>query len=868
MERRDWWRAVHGTPSPGPCIRTTVVAHIDDDPKNGSITFGEKLTHGELWSRAGTLGTWLCTTTTTTKKGDRVMLCCAPGMEFFIGFWACLRSGRVAVPVIPPSPSTMAKALATISKVASTAEIHLCLTDDTINTLRRTRGLFFTWPSELTWHSISKTKKNQGKPLPLIPGPSDLAFLQFTSGSTGDPKGVMVGHDNLWHNVADVILPFNCRGLESEVVKKRRVPKKLSMVSWLPPYHDLGLVYMHIAPLVHGDDMYYISPLEFLSDPLCWINAMSQTNASYSGGPDFAFQYTTRRFLQHKNPTKKILDLTSCCWMMSAAERLRPRTYEAFERTFRPYGFQAQIAAAYGLAETVVAGCVCAKLRPSRTRPDLLCCGFAFFDDGSRDGVRVKIVDSVTRREVSDEGIVGEIWLSSSSVARGYWGRPDLTEATFHGRLEDDSRRWLRTGDEGFLEGHGLFICGRQKDMIIVDGVNIYAEDVEATIVDAVSASDVRHGAIAAFADDVDDAESLVVVYEVRDQKKAQETSKAIAGAIFKGHGVRARVVAIEQRTIPRTTSGKIRRRGTRDALINGNLKVLHDSKEPTGTISSEDMSFLDRARAVMTTVPKDALATTWIDSRGKETSVQTFRDVWSLAATLQRRLRDQAQSGDRVLLCYAPGSSFLPTFLACLLSGIVAVPISPPDPSKLQIGLDKLQLIRDDCDAKLCCCDATVAMLRHTKGLFFSWPPGLTWWNTDLDLTGGFFQSTITSDVDISEDEKRNDMDLAFLQFTSGSTAAPKGVMISHGNLTHNISEIYVPSVVKSLGMTPGCRISGRHVELHGTTRPVTMVSWLPTFHDLGLMSSPVPKSSLNFYPPRLNFLFSDRLCRAFSKL
>ena len=689
-----WWRGVQGLPCPSRNEGTTVVAHLSKDAKDGWIKFDEEMSHGELWDRAGAVASLL-----DVDKGDRVMLCFSPGMDFFIGFWACLRFGVVAVPVIPPSPSTMIKALTTMTRVATAADVHIGLTDDRITTLRRTTGLIYSWPRKIIWKSISdlssagRRRQQPREPWswrsssPRTPrrrrtlddvGTEDLAFLQFTSGSTGDPKGVMVGHDNLWHNAADAILPFNRQGLHDD-----GDPKKLTMVSWLPPYHDLGLVYMHIAPLVHGDNMAYLSPLDFLRDPVQWVDLMTTSNATYSGGPDFGYKLCTRRFREAKEDRRRHVDLSACVWMMSAAERVRPATYTDFRTTFSNYGFNGIIAGAYGLAETVVGCCVSLDLRPSVQRPDLVCCGVPYFDDGG-DGIHVKIVNSDEMREV-EMGKVGEIWISSKSVCRGYWGRPELSSEVFRAQTlgDDDDKTWLRTGDEGFVEDGGLFICGRQKDMIIIDGANIFAEDVEATIVDHVSAEVVRPGAIAAFGDDDNDREGLVVVFEVRKKDDAPETTRDIGSVVLKHLGVRpTRVVAITPKTIPRTTSGKIRRRATRDALRSGALTILFDShaerakntdprrvrlSEATASSSSvcggtdDTLSLLDEANNVKgeddtdDTDDTDSKVEVFLESRevldnnDKSTDAAYAKDTWldDIEARVRALLLDDDDDGD-----------------------------------------------------------------------------------------------------------------------------------------------------------------------------------------------------------------------------
>ena len=351
---------------------------------------------GDLWRKAGAVAEML-TVEIGATRGDRILLCYAPGVDFYVSFWGCLRAGVIAVPVYPPSPAKLDQGIAKLDLIAVAAGARVCLTDDTVTFLRRTRGLFSTWPKDLTWYGTSHvTSPTSSLSDDTVVEPRDVAFLQFTSGSTGEPKGVIVGHDNLDHNVATIINSLNRRANSED-----RTGKKKTIVSWLPAYHDLGLVYAHISPCVEGDDMIYMSPLTFLATPERWFDAATKYQATYLVAPDFGYRIGTKRALEllkhhHHESTQQhsLWDLSSIVWCASAAERVRPETYKDFTTALASSGLRAVLTPAYGLAESVVGVCGCPNLKTSTIRRDLVCCGDDLVED-----VVIKIVDPETRRE-------------------------------------------------------------------------------------------------------------------------------------------------------------------------------------------------------------------------------------------------------------------------------------------------------------------------------------------------------------------------------------------------------------------------------------------------------------------------------------
>ncbi|KAJ8602067.1 hypothetical protein CTAYLR_001599 [Chrysophaeum taylorii] len=551
---------------------------------------GQSLSFGEVEAKSGVVAAALLR---KVNPKDRVLLCYAPGPEFLVAFLACLRTGVIAVPVYPPDPSKMLKAIEKLSLVRDDCGAALCCTDGTVNMMRLASWLRYSWPSNLTWWNT------QGTTRPFFLWRSsisdridekDLALLQFTSGSTGQPKGVMLSHSNVWHNLNRIYLPLMSRTARAAGVEET---SRLVGVNVLPQYHDTGLILMLLGPLLAGWKMTHISPLEFIKNPLAWLDALSA--ASWSAMPDFCYDLVARRLESKKNKDLFLegIDLTSVVKLgAGVGQRCRPASLARFyEMVAGPTGLrdaQDLWMPAYGLAEHVVAttfetdGIVLS----SRTDPrGIASCGSCF-------ACVLKIVDVETQLEV-EPGVSGELWIHSPSVARGYWGRPDLSEETFGARLAGDQRPFLRTGDLAFLEDGRLFICGRLRDLVLSGGKNYYPEDIEASFEDS-CAGRVRPGAIAAFSVENDDAneEELVVVFELYPAavSSAEAVAAAATTAVARDVGLRpSRVVAIKDRTIPKTTSGKIRRSATRQAYLSGTLQVIYDSGPPLFRSTSSD---------------------------------------------------------------------------------------------------------------------------------------------------------------------------------------------------------------------------------------------------------------------------------------
>ncbi|WP_255663135.1 non-ribosomal peptide synthetase [Myxococcus sp. RHSTA-1-4] len=512
------------------------------------------------------------------RAGERAVLLYPPGLEYVAGFFGCLYAGLVAVPAYPPDPSRLDRTLPRLRAIIRDARASVVLTTAFIQEMGE--GLFEGAPelAALRWVATDAlpdgTEAGWQRPDPRW---DTLAFLQYTSGSTGDPKGVRLSHGNLLHNLGLISHAFEVRDDSAGVI-------------WLPPYHDMGLIGGILQPLYAGFPVALMSPLAFLRRPRFWLESLTRFGGTISGGPCFAFDLCVRKVPPGE---REGLDLRRWELAFCGAEPIRPEVMSRFAEAFAPAGFQAgAFYPCYGLAEgTLIAsggrkgGGVLTRSwdaaalernealeapEGSGSRP-LVGCGRTMPDQ------TLLVVDPDTRRACPPER-VGEIWVSGPSVAHGYWERPEESEATFGATLADDAsgQRFLRTGDLGLLRDGELFVVGRRKDLIILRGRNLHPQDLELTLERSHPA--LRPGCGAAFSIEVGGEERLAVMYEV-DPRKAwtpEDVVAAVRRGLSEAHEVQLHtLVLIEPGALPKTSSGKIQRRACRAELLAGTARAL-----------------------------------------------------------------------------------------------------------------------------------------------------------------------------------------------------------------------------------------------------------------------------------------------------
>jgi amino acid adenylation domain-containing protein/thioester reductase-like protein len=527
----------------------------------------QRITYGELDRQAQRIAAVL---QAQGCRGERVLLMYPQGLEFITAFFGCIYAGAVAVLVYPPTNERMARRMegiisdCALSQILTSTEVAAGL-NRLIGAERdsgsRTPGLA-ALPRFLT-DSLNADQSIEFRD--EIIGPDDLAFLQYTSGSTGTPKGVMVSHGNIIANQKAIQHLFE-HGSES------------CTVSWLPMLHDMGLIGSTLQPLYMGYPLVFMAPLHFMQRPVRWLRAISRYRATSSGGPNFAYDYCVSKV---REKDKHGLDLSSWKAPFNGAEPVRQDTLQRFYNAFAQCGLRpnAQIGV-YGLAEAtlILTGARHGEQRPVDEETGCVSSGRAAPQH------EIRIVDPETRRELAD-GACGEIWASGPSIAQGYWGRPDATAETFHATLADGGERFLRTGDMGYVKHGQLFVTGRIKDLILVRGRNYHAEDIEWSLQDIAG---LRSGYCAAFLLDSEDPDSLTIVAGV-DSPSSEDRSElidAIVARIYEDYQLPvARIVLVKSKYVPKTTSGKVQRRLTRQRYRDGELQPLLDHRVGTQTV-------------------------------------------------------------------------------------------------------------------------------------------------------------------------------------------------------------------------------------------------------------------------------------------
>jgi acyl-CoA synthetase (AMP-forming)/AMP-acid ligase II len=508
--------------------------------------------------------------------GDRALLQYAPGLDFVAAFFGCLYAGVVPVPAYPPRLDRAGQSWQVLSGIAADCRPRAVLTTADLAPLLS--GVL-PGAKAAAVHCIATDRLDRSRARLWRVRDVDQdspALLQYTSGSTAAPRGVVVTHRNLLHNQRVIRSAFEHSGPGCGV-------------TWLPPYHDMGLVGGVLQSVFHGASLMMMSPLAFLQKPARWLHALTRYRADTSGGPNFAYDLCVQRVAPEQ---KAALDLRQ--WSVAAigSEPVSPATLERFAAAFAPCGFRREaFYPCYGLAEAtllvtggakdappVLCTVSAAELEQGRgvaASPGeagartLVGCGHAWLDQ------EVVIVDPDTRARRPD-GSVGEIWVSGPSVARGYWDRPEETEQTFRARRSDaDAGPYLRTGDLGFVEGGELFVTGRIKEVIVIRGRNHYPQDVEATVQSVHPA--LRPGCGAAFEIERGGAPALVVVQEIdRPYRGADLTRLAgdVRQAVAERHELQLfDVQFLEYGTIPKTSSGKVQRHRCRSGYEQGTLR-------------------------------------------------------------------------------------------------------------------------------------------------------------------------------------------------------------------------------------------------------------------------------------------------------
>ncbi|WP_433473541.1 fatty acyl-AMP ligase [Spirillospora sp. CA-142024] len=540
------------------------------------------VTWGELDRRARSIAAAI---RRATEPGRRVALLAPQDPHYVTGFLGAMYARVIGVPLFSPDlPGHADRLLAVyrdaepdvvITTSASLPHVRSFLADNSVRE-----------PAEVI--VADRVDPEPGwTPEPIDPG--DVAYLQYTSGSTRTPAGVIITHGNFATNAEQLWRTFD------------GIPRESSGVNWLPVFHDMGLVTTVALPLVYGNPGVIMDPVAFIMRPVRWLELLSEQRHAFTGGPNFAYEYLTAQVTEEE---KEKLDLSGVQVFMNGAEPVRESTLTGFYEAFKGCGLrpEAQVCA-YGLAEATVYVSASSRFRePARVAFDheglrrgvaepcdagapgairLIACGTSF-------GQHVVIADAETGVRLAD-GDVGEIWVHGPNVAAGYWGRPEATRETFEAELANPGglprRPWLRTGDLGVLHDGELFVTGRIKDLVIVDGRNHYPQDIEFTVSGAHKA--IRREYTCAVSVETGETEGLVVIAE-RNRRvpiallDVDEVARAVRAAVNQQHDLRVHdFVLIEPGGLSRTSSGKIARSACRLAYLDGRLPVTEVAARP-----------------------------------------------------------------------------------------------------------------------------------------------------------------------------------------------------------------------------------------------------------------------------------------------
>ncbi len=552
-------------------------ASADDHPDKEAFiflkdsNFPELLTYSDLSIRVDTIGSNLAL---HANKGDRVLLLFQPGLEFVCSIFACFKLGLIAVPAYIPSNE---RNIPRIINIIKDCDANIVLTE-TVDQAEQMKSCLLVGRDIFV--IPTKRLKNKGAFESNVL-PEDLAFLQYTSGSTGDPKGVMVSHHNLISNINVITQAYS-------------LTEKDTVAFWLPHYHDFGLIGAILSTVVAGYTSVLMSPVSFIRKPYRWLKAISDYQATGTGGPNFCFDSCVKKIRDDK---KSDLDLSSLRFVINAAEPIRKDTLENFIEEFRVCGFGRDVfKPTYGLAEATLYVCSDNKINYRNVSREK--CEKNIIDDSSVsdqytligvgdsfNGFDVVVVDPDSNRQCPPD-VVGELWIRGDSVAQGYWKKNELTAESFGAKYhgQDDSLSYFRTGDLASFDSEGrLYVTGRLKDLLIFRGKNVYPQDVEYT--SETSHESLKKNSCVAFTVEKSGEIWLVVVQEV--EKRMPEDISSVADEIVSNvtseHEISNfySLVLVRSGTIEKTSSGKVRRRRTKERFLDAELRDVYTWENP-----------------------------------------------------------------------------------------------------------------------------------------------------------------------------------------------------------------------------------------------------------------------------------------------
>lgn len=519
------------------------------------------------------------------QPGDRALLLFQPGIEFITAFYGCLLAGVVAVPAYPPNTSRIRTSIPRLMAIVKDSGATISLTTSDILPAFQPFSQEIPELGSMIWQTTDSITADRSRYwMEEMIKKDDLAFLQYTSGSTGAPKGVMVSHGNILYN-------------EEMIRTAMGMTEGRNFVGWLPLYHDMGLIANMIQPLYSGCSGIIMSPISFLKRPIRWLKAIQKYNAGCAGGPNFAYDLCVNRVTEEE---KASLDLSNWEIAFNGAEPVRADTLRRFSKAFASAGFRSKaFYPCYGLAEATLMVTGPKKMQglqslrvekkalendlvvikeDAKDTWELVSCGAPQLDQ------EVVIADPVAKVELADREI-GEIWVKGENVAQGYFQNAEKTEETFHAHLDGGEGPFMRTGDLGFLHQGQLYITGRIKDLIKVRGRGIYPQDIEKTVEGLASDfPELRFNGCAAFSIQGESNEEIVLIAEVAPRRNPNYDAQALVNQILATLNsemeISLRSLVLIKTSIPKTSSGKKMRHACRKTYLKnfetGDMKVIH----------------------------------------------------------------------------------------------------------------------------------------------------------------------------------------------------------------------------------------------------------------------------------------------------
>jgi long chain fatty acid CoA FadD26 len=529
----------------------------------------ESITWAELRDRVEVVAEHLAT---LGAPGERAVVLAPQGLDYIVGFLGAIRAGFIAVPLSVPQPGQHDERVA--GAMTDSTPVAVLTTSAVVDEVRNyTRSQSSQRPAKVI--EIDALDFFSPAKAPVLQGVPKIAYLQYTSGSTRRPAGVSITHDNVTANL-DQAFPDYLEAFDYG-------PREMTVVSWAPFYHDMGMIVGIFIPLYSGCPAVLMSPVSFLQKPVRWLQHIAANPNAYTAGPNFAYEVVMART---SDEDMAGLDLSRTAVMINGAERVRGSTVRRFNQRFAQWGLpDYALRTTWGMAEATVYVASSPGGRPPavmRFDTEKLTAGHAeptasggseLVSHGPPRACDFRIVDPDTFVE-KPAGEVGEVWVHGPQVAAGYWRNPELTEQVFNGRLThgEPAGPWLRSGDYAVMFDGQLYIIGRMKDLLIVDGRNHYPDDIEATV------AKITGGRVAAIAVADGADEQLVVVAETKakDADALRDLKPQVTAAISKAHGVRvADLVLVGGSSIPVTTSGKVRRAASRERYRSGEFRRL-----------------------------------------------------------------------------------------------------------------------------------------------------------------------------------------------------------------------------------------------------------------------------------------------------